>query len=249
MMRSWLLIALCLGLAAGALAQDPLASSYNQGNEQYRQGQYQAAREQYLQVVEAGGHDPQVYYNLGNACFKAGHLGEAVLWYERALRLDPRDVDTRANLRFVRQLMRDKVSEPTGVGQWLADLYFFPTLNELCLGFSLFFLGACALGQWQWWQRSWGQWWRLGLLIASSCLALGTGVFLGARIYGQSQAQVVVLAAEATAHSAPDPNQTAVFVVHEGTSLLLARQEGDWLLVRLPTGLGGWLPASAVGVL
>ena len=175
-----------------------------------------------------------------------GHLGEAVLWYERARRQAPRDADTRANLRFARQLMKDKVSEPAGVGQWLEERYFFPTLNELSLIFSLCFLGACALGLWQWWQPFRGKWWRLWLLVASSCLAVGTGIFLGTRIYSQAQAQVVVIAAEATARSAPDPNQTPVFVVHEGTRLLLARQEGDWLLVRLPTGLGGWLPMAAV---
>lgn len=239
-----LAIALWVGIAHSAIGT-PL-DQYNQANERYRQGQYQQARELYQQVVEAGVRDPQVYYNLGNTCFKAGHLGEAVLWYERALRLAPRDADIRANLHYVEQLRLDKVSEPMGTVQWLEELYLFPTLDELSLFFSVFFLAACGLGGWRLWRRNWSSWWQVWLLVASICLAAGTGSYLVARLYGQAKAQVVVLAAEISARSAPDLEQTEVFVVHEGTCLLLARSEGSWVLVRLPTGLGGWVPADAV---
>lgn len=244
MMQVLFTIALCLGSARGALAQHTPLDRYNQANGLYRQGQYQQARDQYLQVVGAGVRDPRVYYNLGNACFKAGHLGEAVLWYERALRLAPRDADIRANLHYAEQFKLDKVKGPAG--EWLEDLYLFPTLDELSLVLSACFLAACALGGWRLWRRNWSGWWQLWILVASSCLAVGTGFYLGARLYSHTQVQVVVLAAEITARSAPDPQQTPVFVVHEGTRLLLARGEGDWVLVRLPTGLGGWVPAEAV---
>ena len=241
-----LAIALGLGSAAGVLAQEPPLAQYNQANERYRQGQYPQAREQYQQVVAAGVRDPQVYYNLGNACFKAGKLGEAVLWYERALRLAPRDADIRANLHYAQQLRLDKVSAVAGPARWLEDLYLFPTLDELSLFFGLVFLAACSLGGWRWWRRTWSAWWQSWLLVASICLAVATGTYLGTRLYGQIQDRVVVLAAEVTARSAPDLQQTAVFVVHEGTCLLLARSEGNWVLVRLPTGLGGWVPADTV---
>ncbi len=239
-----LAMALCLGVA-GAAISTPL-DQYNQANERYRQGQYPQAREAYQQVVEAGVRDPQVYYNLGNACFKAGHLGEAVLWYERGLRLAPRDADIRANLHYAQQLRLDKVSEAAGPARWLEDLYLFPTLDELCLLFSVFFMAACGLGGWRLWRRTWSAWWQSWLLVASISLAAGTGAYLGTRLYGQAQARVVVLAAEVTARSAPDLLETAVFVVHEGTCLRMARSEGAWVLVRLPSGLGGWVPADTV---
>lgn len=239
-------LALWLALAAGTLAQEPAVARHNQANELYRQGQYQQAREQYLEVVAAGVRDPQVYYNLGNACFKAGRLGEAVLWYERALRLAPRDPDIRANLRFADELLPDKVGEAGGAGQRLEDLYLFPTLDELSAVFSLCFLATWGLGGWRLWRRTWGAWWRLAVFAAGCSLAAVSGAWLGARLYGQAQARAVVLEAEVTARSAPDPQQTPVFVVHEGTRMELARSEGEWALVRLPSGLGGWVPAEAV---
>ena len=108
--------------------------------------------------MKTGVRDPQAHYNLGNACFKAGRLGEAVLWYERALRLAPRDADIRANLHYVEQLRLDKVSEAVGPARWLEELYFFPTLDELSLCFSLCFLAACWLGGWRLWRRNWSAW-------------------------------------------------------------------------------------------
>ena len=41
-----------------------------------------------------------LFYNLGNACFKSDRLGEAILWYERARLLSPRDEGIGANLHF-----------------------------------------------------------------------------------------------------------------------------------------------------
>ncbi|MCC7262968.1 MAG: tetratricopeptide repeat protein [Candidatus Latescibacteria bacterium] len=245
-MRGLLAIGLWLVWVSAALGQGPAVAAFNQGNEHYRQGEYPQARESYLAVVAAGIADPQVYYNLGNACFKAGRLGEAVLWYERARRLAPRDADLLANLRFAEGLRLDQTGPAGGVGQWLEEVYLFPTLDELSLVFSLVFLAACGLGGWRLWQRTWGTWWRLGLFAGALCLAVIAGIYLGARYYGQAQAQAVVIAAEVSARSAPDPAQTPVFVVHEGTRLALIRSEGEWLLVRLPGGLSGWVPAGAV---
>jgi uncharacterized protein YgiM (DUF1202 family) len=48
------------------------------------------------------------------------------------------------------------------------------------------------------------------------------------------------------ARSGPDKGQTEVFTAHEGTKVRLVRQEGEWILVRLANGLGGWIQTEAV---
>ena len=96
MMRTLaLLLLLGTQLHAGAAA-----GQYNEANALYRAGNFAAARRSYLEVVDSGVEDARIYYNLGNACFKSGKLGEAILWYERARRLLPHDEDIEANLRF-----------------------------------------------------------------------------------------------------------------------------------------------------
>jgi uncharacterized protein YgiM (DUF1202 family) len=77
-----------------------------------------------------------------------------------------------------------------------------------------------------------------------------TAVFLAARVYDQERTvEAVIVVREATARSGPDAAQTAVFMVHEGTKVQVARREAGWALVRLGSGLGGWLPADALVVI
>ena len=48
-------------------------------------------------------------FNLANAEFRLGHLGRAILHYERALRLDPTDSEIRANLEYAGSFRFDRL--------------------------------------------------------------------------------------------------------------------------------------------
>ncbi len=243
-------VLILLAWLGAALAQPAPVSLYNEANALYRQGDYQAARGKYLQVADSGVQDPRVYYNLGNACFKAGRLGEAILWYERALRLAPRDPDIRANLRFAEQHKQDREPSREGIEQWLLGIYFFPTLDELSLAFGCLFAAICVLGMWRLWQRERARALWLWLFLASAGLAVLAGAFLGTRLYRQTRVvEAIVTVAEAAARSAPDEAHTTVFVLHEGTRVRLERREGEWVLVRLAGGLGGWVPAISISII
>jgi len=79
-----------------------------------------------------------LYFNLGNACFKNGQTGQAIVYYRLAHRLAPRDPDIRANLRFARETVG---GNPPGLGRW--ERWFqVLTLNELTI------LGAATLWIW-----------------------------------------------------------------------------------------------------
>ena len=148
-MRGPLLVAaLWLALApGGASAQSAALGLYSEGNDLYRRGEFAAARTRYLAAAGTGVRDARLFYNLGNACFKDGRLGEAVVWYERARRLAPRDEDVLANLRFLRRVKRDREEE--GDGGFLYRLYLYPTLNELFAALSLSLAGLCAAAGWR----------------------------------------------------------------------------------------------------
>ena len=89
-------------------AQDPAApvEVFTQGNRHYDAGEYEAAIESYSTLVQRGVVDAHLYYNLGNAYYKAGMLGPAMLFYERAARLAPRDEDIAENRGLLRSLLR-----------------------------------------------------------------------------------------------------------------------------------------------
>lgn len=232
-------------------AQSAAANLYNQANALYHSGQFEAARVGYLQVVDSGVEDARVFYNLGNACFKSGELGQAILWYERARRMDPRDEDIQANLRFANTVKKDRNPQAENVvWRFLVEVFFYPTLDELSVSFCLLLSCCFGLAVRRLWSRFPASAGWLVLMALAAGLVVLNGAYLGARIYHQERVvEAVVVAAQGTARSGPDEGQAEVFIVHQGTKVQIARREGEWFLVRLTNGLGGWLPADVVEVI
>ena len=233
-------------IGAPVYAQTAAPSLYVEANAQYRGGDFAAARKLYLSAVDTGVRDVRLFYNLGNACFKSERLGEAVLWFERALRLSPRDEDVLANLRFARRVKRDQ--DPEGEASGVFGVYLWPTLNELFALTSVGLFGFFLLACWRLWKQPGGL--AQAGIVVFSLWVLGTGTFTGMRLSRHlTRTEAVVLVAEGTARSGPEAAQTEVFVVHEGTKVIVERSEGGWFLVRLANGLGGWLPAEVLAVI
>ena len=107
-MRSggFFVVALAVVLPLHAAAQEEIVL---RGNQAYQEGAYPAAIEAYEAVRDAGYTSAGLEYNLGNAYFKTGELGRAILHWERAIELDPGDADARANLELARGLTTDAI--------------------------------------------------------------------------------------------------------------------------------------------
>ena len=98
--RFSILAFLVLALAQSvAMATDRHAFDLGRGN--YEAGDYAAAAKAF-QDHATGEVSPGLLHNLGNAEFKLGHLGPAILAWERARALDPAYRNTKANLRYAR---------------------------------------------------------------------------------------------------------------------------------------------------
>lgn len=74
----------------------------------YTAGDYKLATELYRQTIDSVGTSAALYYNLGNSLYREGKLSQAILAYERSLRLDPANSNTRQNLEFVNSKLIDK---------------------------------------------------------------------------------------------------------------------------------------------
>lgn len=76
--------------------------------EAYAADKYNEAIELYNKAIEKEGISSDLYYNLGNAYYKSGFLGKAVVCYERAISLNPRNEEAKINLEFVNSKIADK---------------------------------------------------------------------------------------------------------------------------------------------
>ena len=244
-----IVVALCVlaGLLATHALGDAASGFYNQGNALYRGGKFEAAASQYQKAVSTGLRNAEVYYNLGNAYYKAGELGLAILNYERALRLNPADSDIAANIAFVNAQLTDRFDEeiPNVVTRLVLSLYAALSPNTLSIWVFVTFLGGCLGGVGVLFSSKFRLRW--GIVIGGSLLLCGIGsATLAVKVNDLSRPDGIVLESESVGRSGPGPDFLQVFTLHEGTKIVLERQEGAWGLVRLPNGLGGWIPLTAV---
>ena len=90
------------------LALPMLANNANidRANQAYKQELYNEALKLYLQEAENTGVSSALYCNIGDTYYRLKDNVHAVLFYERALLLDPSNSDARFNLEFVRGKMQ-----------------------------------------------------------------------------------------------------------------------------------------------
>ena len=94
----------CVFFPSSAFAQSD--AQFAKANQEYAAGHFKEAIENYEEIVRSGEWSANLFYNLGNAYFRAGDLGHAILNYERALALDRHHPEAEANLRTVRDEAR-----------------------------------------------------------------------------------------------------------------------------------------------
>ena len=85
------------------------STEFNAANKLYAEGKFAGAAGAYEQILQSKTLSPALYFNYGNAEFKAGNLGRAIAAYRQAAQLAPRDAEVRANLEFA----RNQVQGPT----------------------------------------------------------------------------------------------------------------------------------------
>ena len=109
---------------------------YFEANRAYKEDRYPEAIDGYLELIGQGYVNGHLYYNLGNAYFRAGQIGRAILNYKRAELLIPRDADLNFNLRYALDQTQDAIAaDQNFLNQaffWLGDI----TFRELMWGFA-----------------------------------------------------------------------------------------------------------------
>ncbi len=105
------LAAILLALCPSRVMADDFSAAFQSANKLYEENKFAEAASAYQKLVESGKASSALFFNLGNALFKAGQIGRAIVAYREAEQLAPRDPDVRANLQFARN-QPNAASEP-----------------------------------------------------------------------------------------------------------------------------------------
>jgi tetratricopeptide (TPR) repeat protein len=237
-------------LPAGSLSElnpQPVAGGnasalFDAANKLYDAGEYSEAAAGYLGLLRTGRASAAVYFNLGNACFKTGHLGRAIAAYRVALELEPRDPDAQANLRFARA----QVQGTTLAESWLERFLGKLSLNEWTWAAAgavwVFFLLLTLRQVRPAWKRSMRSW-----LVADGLAAVLLCGALGAAYYqARGEPVAIVVASDAVVRQGPLDEAKSVFTAHDGAELRVLDRKDNWLQVATDAQHLGWLRRDEV---
>lgn len=222
---------------------------FGRGNTAYEQGRFDDAAEAYRSVLRYRIRDPAVEYNLGNAELKLGHLGQAIVHYERARILDPTDPEVQANLEFAKSQCVDRVETPesAAIVRWIAAVQsrLGPDRQAwlaLALVWAVGGLIAWCSARPGGWSAASG--WTLAGLVVAFVLVGSSWYSTWTRLEGQKLAVVQEPAVEVLA--GPGESNATLFTVHEGLTLEVRAERQEWVQVSLPNGLNGWIERKAL---
>ena len=234
-------------LAPKARAQvSEAARHFDQGNQHYEQGAYQNALVAYEQALASGYTGGALYYNMGNAYYRLDELGQAIRHYEKARRFIPDNPQLLHNLEITRSRINAPFSTlptPIWVRWWKRYVVGTGALGFFIVGLVFYGIAAVLIGR-RIWTGTRNPWHRRAL---SASLILGVlllGTALGASLDRRLDRQAVVIVDQVTLRNAPQNDAPPELDLHEGVLLDVLGQQNDWIEVRLPNGVTGWIEAD-----
>ncbi len=233
-----------------AVDQSSPQTSFFQANTLYKQGEFAAAVTEYEQVVHAGLESAPLYFNLGNAYFKAGDKGRAILNYERALRLQPGDPDVQANLSYARSLSGGDECAPS-----LWHSIAFPlagrvsaraTASTACFLWLLVF--GC-LAAWHLWRAH--PRWLLNLATAAAILWFIACLSAASEWWSNrpNQTAVIIAGGSTAARFEPAASGTEHYTLKQGSLVHVVERRDGWWQVARCDGRRGWVDGAALEAL
>ncbi len=247
----FLLCLLAMGVPLTVLADATPKDQFDRANDLFEQRQYGQAIALYDSIRTQGLESASLYFNLGNAYFKNGDLGHAVLNYLRAQRLDPTDDDIRYNLEFARGLtsvqmegmqlnpVRSLLSSITGrfhIGllAWASSFCFILVFAFLSLRFGLGWNGG--------WTRA-GVWVAIVLCVCLS--ALTTFKYRDEYVSRRG----VLVADQPTVLNGPTAHSDVEFTGAAGLIVRVVTETDDYYDVVFENQRRGWIKRDAVALL
>ena len=223
---------------ASAFAQPD--ADFTKANQSYAQGDFKEAISSYEGLVRAGQWSANLFYDLGNAYFRTGDFGHAILNYERALALERHHPEATANLQIARDEGRALELQQNRLERYLQ----FASVNQYCIAAALaVWLAILAFVNLIFARR------RSATMIAMLvfCLlisALSTYAAYALERGTRGDALGIVTGKDVQARLATADTANSVLALPPGSEVKILSTRGDWIYAALPNNLRGWIPAK-----
>jgi len=241
---------LILMITAAMLTSSPV-SDFNEANVLYEKGDYENSIKLFEKIISGGFENGEIYYNLGNAYYKAGDIVNCILNYERALKFMPGDQDLTENLKIARLSLIDKTEDPedvpfftlysnfrNGYNIYSVSKMFYLMLIIAAILISLYILLKNTLLN--------------KLLMALSAISVLIFLLYSYAYYDisaiNSKRFGVIIEDKVSVLSSPDENVNSkeLFYLHRGTKAQITRSNEQWFEISLDEEKKGWIKKGSL---
>ena len=215
-------------------------AEFAKANQEFAQGHFTEAISNYEALIRAGQWSANVFYDLGNAYFRTGDFGRAILNYERALALERHHPEATANLQIARDEAHALEIQPGGPERYLqfASVSQYSIAGAIAFWLAIFAVFALLFKR----RRS-----ARAIAVTICCLlvfAVAVYAIFTLERGSKGQALAVVTGKDVQARLATADTANSVLALPVGSEIKILSTRGDWIYAALPNNLRGWIPAK-----
>ncbi len=221
---------------------------FDSANASYAKGNFEKAIEQYESLIENNFVSSELYFNLGNAYYKTNNVGLAILNYERAKKINPDDEDLITNLKLANQKTEDKIDAAPQLflSEWkdgIINIFNEKDWSIICIllfSISLLLFGIYILSYNNALKKL-GFFGGTLISLATICI-----FFIAQNKYEltKNSADAIVISATATITGSPNEKGTKLFILHEGTKVVVTQEANEWTEIKIANGNVGWIKSN-----
>ena len=246
----FILVALFLSfcLKAGFALNSYETSAFNRANVYYEQANYDEAIKQYSSVLESGYESGNLFYNLGNCYFKKGELGRAILNYEKARRLIPKDLDLESNYEYACSLVKGQtvVSKKSLLLGALNNLFEKFTINGLTILLSLLYILILVNILISLFFKQFKKY-VLMLIVFMGVFFITCFIGLNSKRAFLNK-EAIILAEQVDAKFEPIDKATTYFTLYAGMKIEVIESRDNWYKIKRQDDKAGWVQNGALAI-
>ena len=238
--------------AIASWAQVPQSNQqqrFEQANLLFNQSKYTEAARTYQQLLDEGHAQKELFFNAGNAWYKAGKTGQAIYSYEKALQLSPNDAAVKHNLAIANQKVNGFVEELPMVffQQWWLQLQHLHKANGWAIGTVVLFwvlIAGILLNSFiPGWRNKFLRW---GTYVIGVLCLLYLLMAVDTYLSSNNHESGIVMNSNIKAKTSPDENSRDAFEVGEGMKVHITDATADFCKIELADGKNGWISCAYI---
>jgi tetratricopeptide (TPR) repeat protein len=249
-MRKYILTLLGISFCLLTYAQEGVQEKMSEAGIYYGENKFTEAVEVYESILSTGVESSTIYFNLGNAYYKAGLITSAILNYERALLLEPDDADIKYNLEMAQTHVVDNIEElpEMFMDKWHRQIIDTYSADEWGVHSIVAFVICLLLfGLFLFTSRMQIKKLAFFFSILAVLYSLFTYSFASRQKRKLTHRNTAIITTRSvTVKGSPSETGTELFIIHEGLKVQLTDSLGDWIEIKLADGNEGWVKDSVM---